>query len=146
MATVFGKQTPKTINFKGCNYREHGQVKHYRTPVWLISLNVVGQSINQSYVLKGNVRPFYVNQRMSLVNIHQGRGKNFSEVRNNPQGTPKFILFDYSYQRVNRVPLGICPSVPPAVRLAETFLTQAASLVTMVMTVKTLLHRSLPNY
>ena len=60
------------IKFNGGNYREHGHVKHYSTTVRLISLNVVGQSINQSYVLKGNVRPFYVNQHMSLVNILRG--------------------------------------------------------------------------
>ena len=52
---LFGEQTPKTINFNGCNYREHGQMKHYSTTVRLISLNLVGQSINLSYVLKGNV-------------------------------------------------------------------------------------------
>ena len=65
---------PRDIKFNECNYREHGQVKHYSATVRLISLNVVGQSINQSYLLKGNVRQFYVNQRMSLVNIPQGRG------------------------------------------------------------------------
>ena len=47
-------------------------MKHYSKTVRLISLNAVGQSINQLYVLKENVRPFYVNQRMSLVNIPQG--------------------------------------------------------------------------
>ena len=31
------KQTPKEIKFNECNYREHGQVKHYSTTVWLIS-------------------------------------------------------------------------------------------------------------
>ena len=67
-------QTPKAINFNECNYGKHGTVKHYSTTVRVISLNVIGQSINQSYMLKRNVRPFYVNQRMSLVNIPQGRG------------------------------------------------------------------------
>ena len=41
-------------------------MKHYSTTVRATSLNVVGQSINQSYVLNGNVQPFYVNQCMSL--------------------------------------------------------------------------------
>ena len=33
----------------------------------MISLNGVGETVNQSYGLKRNVRPFYVNQSMSLV-------------------------------------------------------------------------------
>ena len=72
---LFSKGDAKRhFKFNECNYREHGQVKHYSTTVRLIFLNVVDQSINQSYVLKGNVQPFYVNQCMSLVNITQGRG------------------------------------------------------------------------
>ena len=68
------KQTHKAINFNECNFREQGLVKHYSTTVRVMSLNVIGQHINQSYMLKRNVQPFYVNQRMSLVNIPQGRG------------------------------------------------------------------------
>ena len=49
------KQTPKAINFNECNYREHGQLKHYSTTGMVISLNVIGQSINQLYMLKRNV-------------------------------------------------------------------------------------------
>ena len=54
------KQTPKAINFNECNYRKHGTVKHYSTTIRVISLNVIGQSINQLYMLKRNVRPFYI--------------------------------------------------------------------------------------
>ena len=62
-----------------------------------------------------------------------------------PSRYSKIIHFDYSYQRVNTASLGVCPAVY-TVRLVETFATQAASLETMVMTVKTLLQLSLPNY
>ena len=37
-----------------------------------------------------------------------GRIKTPSEVRNHPQGTPKFTQLDYIDQRVNSSPLGIC--------------------------------------
>ena len=50
-------------------------MKHYSTTVMAIPLNVIGQTINQSYILKRNVQPFYVNQHMSLVNIPQGRAR-----------------------------------------------------------------------
>ena len=85
---LFGKQTQKAINLNqpflegccqetlnliDCNYWKRGHVKHYSTTVRVISINVIGQSINQSYILKRNVWPFYINQRMSLGNIPQGR-------------------------------------------------------------------------
>ena len=75
---LFGKQTRKWINFNrlffegwcqetlkliDCNYRKHSWVKRYSTTARVISLNVIGQSINKSYILKRNVWPFYVNQR-----------------------------------------------------------------------------------
>ena len=52
-----------------------------------------------------------------------GRVKTPSEVRNYPEGTPKFTQLDYSWQRVNTVPLGVYPTAPPAVSTAQSVIT-----------------------
>ena len=78
-----------------------------------------------------------------------GEGIEFLRGTEQPSRYFKIIQFDFSYRRVNTAPPGICTPTPPAVytaRSAETFMTQAASLITMVMTVKTLLQWSRSNY
>ena len=75
-----------------------------------------------------------------------GEGLEFLRGAEQPSRCFKIIQSDYSYQRVNTAPLGVCTPTPPAVytaRSAETFMTQVALLVNTVMTVKTLLQRSL---
>ena len=51
VATFSQKVKPGDINFNGCNYRNHGRVKHNRTTVRVISRDVIGQSRNQLYKL-----------------------------------------------------------------------------------------------
>ena len=66
--------------------KKQGTVKHDSATVRVISLNVIGQNVNQWYMLKMNVRPIYVNQEYA-----SGEGLEFLRGTEQPSRCSKII-------------------------------------------------------
>ena len=147
--TFSRKVSPKGINVNWLQFRKHGTVKLNIVTSRVISRNVFIQNRNQLYWLNRIYAAIFSKWIHLIGEYPSGEGLEFLRGMEKPSRYSKFTQFHYSYQRVNTGPLGICPTVLPSVSLRCTvgrdFVTQAASLITMVITVKTLLQRSLHN-